>query len=137
MKEGWATKYVGIPYESQGQTNSGANCYGLVVLVYKEELSVDLPWFIDIDPERTEDRAEYQKVWKEWRVSEWIPVSPGAERAGDVVDMKVLGLPHCGVVVGGGKMLHSRPQCGTSIESYQRGLFCRRVKNLYRHSSMQ
>jgi len=136
MTEGWASKYIGIPYESQGYTISGANCYGLLVLVYRDELAIDLPWFVELNPENKEDREEYDRVWSEGRGSDWSPVTQGEERAGDVVDLTVLGLPHCGIVVGGGAMLHSRPASGSSIESYQRGLFCRRVNNLYRHISM-
>lgn len=136
MKTGWASRYVGIPYEPMGATPSGANCYGLLVLVYRGELGIELPWFGGINPEEAHDRDEFERLWLEGRGSDWWTVSRGDEREGDVVDLTVLGLPHCGIVAGGGTMLHSRPAGGSSIESYLRGMFCRRVNNLYRHKSM-
>jgi cell wall-associated NlpC family hydrolase len=35
-------KYVGIPFESGGRDFSGIDCYGLAILIYKEEKDVSL-----------------------------------------------------------------------------------------------
>lgn len=36
-------RYIGIPYEHQGRSMKGLDCYGLVVLVYKDKLGIELP----------------------------------------------------------------------------------------------
>ena len=37
------TKYVGIPWKHLGRNKNGIDCYGLAMLVYKEELNIKLP----------------------------------------------------------------------------------------------
>lgn len=53
---GWASAYVGIPYVPGGRTREGLDCWGLLRLVYAEELGVALPSYRDApDPA---ERAE-------------------------------------------------------------------------------
>lgn len=39
----WAAKYVGIPYKIGGDDLSGADCWGLVRLVLRAELGLEMP----------------------------------------------------------------------------------------------
>lgn len=44
--------YVGIPFVSNGRNRDGADCYGLIKLIYQQELGIELPdWSLpDSDP---------------------------------------------------------------------------------------
>lgn len=38
-------KFVGVPYVKGGVDYSGADCYGLAALFYRDEMGIDLPFF--------------------------------------------------------------------------------------------
>lgn len=64
----WSVKYLGIPYLQGGRTTEGCDCWGLVVIVYDEELGIALPKFDDRDLRfesnfgRVETPAEFDVV---------------------------------------------------------------------------
>jgi len=39
----WVNDYVGIPYVCNGRTVNGFDCYGLVSDIYKKQLNIELP----------------------------------------------------------------------------------------------
>ena len=39
----WAAKYIGIPFEYRGRSVQGADCWGIVRMIYKEVFSIKLP----------------------------------------------------------------------------------------------
>ena len=44
----WTARYINIPYINKGREFSGADCWGLVRLVYKNELGIDLPTYGEV-----------------------------------------------------------------------------------------
>lgn len=109
----WYNDYVGIPFLAKGREKTGADCWGLVRLVYKEEFDIDLPSFADDyeydDTERIEQlAAQYKEGWEE----------TNTPKPGSVVLFKVLGhLSHVGIYIGGNKFLHCRENHSSAIET--------------------
>lgn len=111
----WAKDYVGIPFRFGGRDRRGLDCYGLVVLVYREQFGIELPDYLThYGPEptrhtlqRTYETALSQPCWQ-------LTKRP---RTGDVVLLKVFGLPiHCGLVVGQHTMLNTRIDVASCLE---------------------
>jgi len=42
-------RYIGLPYKNMGRDFDGVDCYGLYFLIYKEELGIELPDFLNIN----------------------------------------------------------------------------------------
>lgn len=44
----WWGRYVGLPYVDGGRGPAAVDCWGLIVLVYREQLGIDLPAYGEI-----------------------------------------------------------------------------------------
>lgn len=107
-------RLVGIPHAEDGRGRSGASCYGLVSIAFREVLGVDLPEVIDADT--------------------WIRIEEGQERPFDVILMRERPW-HVGLVTRRGSMLHMPEGKSSVIEPYTTGRHARRVEGIYRHIS--
>lgn len=127
----WVKAYIGIPFANRGRDRTGLDCWGLVRLVLREQLGVDLPSLKD-KYERASDGVIVSHL-----VNAQRPII-GAERvndpiAGDIVLLSLRGLPcHVGVYVGGGLMLDVRKDTETVVEDLSAPRWARRVEGYYR-----
>lgn len=124
-------KYIGIPYVEKGRDEKiGLDCWGLVRLIYKNELSIDLPSFSteydSIDNERIEDLfAQYKEGWE--------PIDQPT--IGDVVIFRVFGYEsHIGICVGDNKFIHVREARDTVIESLDNPKWSKRITGFFKYS---
>ena len=132
MRDGWPSEFVGLPYLLFGRTRAGVDCYGLIVLVYHDVLGIEIAPFAEV-AESTLPLDVYREFWETHRELAWERVDEDHVEAGDVVDLSVLGHPHCGIVTRPGQMIHARAGVGVRLAEYSRGFFCRRVLGTYRH----
>lgn len=123
-------KYVGIPYVEKGRDETGLDCYGLVRLIYKNEMQIDLPSFsaeyTQTDTARIEELiAQYKEGWQE--VQE--------PAVGAIVLFKVFGNEsHVGVVVSPTHFIHVRENQDTVIESLSSTSWARRKVGYFKYS---
>ncbi len=127
------SRYIGIPYVERGRDFDGADCWAIPILIYREELGVDLPHFGDeVDP--AEQRLQ---LLAERELRAWIPVQSRLEdaRAFDVLDIRSpLGSPHTAVVVAPGWMIHTRKD-RSRADRFFREPWPRLIRGVYRHPS--
>lgn len=131
IKEIQTEKYIGIPYVVNGRDFDGIDCYGLVRLVYKEELGIDLPSFAEegINPERTQELISQYK--EGWEPTENI-------QAGDVVIFRVMGVDaHIAIAVSSTHFLHARQGYNSAIESFDSPKWKTRLVGSYKYSPVK
>ncbi len=125
--------YIGLPYAERGRTRAGLDCWGLVRLVYLETWGIKLPVYLE-DDYAAADMARTSHLIDRHRQAGWSPVEAGTERTGDVILLRVMGLPcHVGLVAGKGRMLHVMGEQDVTCERYGSALWAKRVMGFYRY----
>lgn len=127
-----ASKYIGIPFKEHGRDRLGLDCWGLLRLIYKEELGIELPSFVDAY-ESTDDGGVIGRLIAANKGEEWEPVESGKERAYDGILLRVTGQPmHVGVVVDRGEMVHVMKGIDVTLERYLSWRWKNRIMGFYR-----
>lgn len=125
-------RYVGIPFLDRGRTFAGVDCWGLVRLVYRGELGVELPAYESLY--RTVDERTGVELLElvERKRGAWQQVE--APETFDLVLLRIAGVPcHVGVALPGGRMIHCARGADSRIESYRGPKWAPRVEGFYRH----
>ncbi len=128
VKELNVEKYIGIPYEVNGRDMQSVDCWGLVHLIYKNELGINLPSFAEdgIDANRTQELiAQYKEGWE-----------PSVNvQAGDVVIFRILGIEaHIGLAIDSERFIHARIGCNSAIERFDSSKWKTRFVGSYKYS---
>lgn len=127
----WWNDYINIPFEEKGRGPDGCDCWGLVQLIYKRELNIDLPGYEEIY-ETTNDHEILAKTIKHERNLHWQMPKKGKEF--DVIILKMKGIPfHVGIVTKPGHMIHCSQNIGTAHESYKNMRWKNKVIGFARH----
>lgn len=112
----WWEKYTHIPFKDKGRDASGVDCWGLVGLIYQQELGIVLPDYLECY-ETSNDRDILSETIRNERCG-WQ--SPHFSQEFDVIILRMRGVPmHVGVVtVPGKKMIHCARGMNTCHEDY-------------------
>jgi len=136
----WHKNYIEIPFAERGYSREGVNCWGLVYLIYKEQLKIDLPTYQEeyVTPYDLKELAAI--AGRDGASVDWVAVEEG--RLGDVAVFNMNGgfASHSGFVLGEGWMINARRSIWSCCEQYTRPFWKRRLKpapaGIYRHRSM-
>lgn len=128
--------FVGIPFREGGDSRSGAHCWGLVRLVYREDYGIDLPEHAEIT---SRDLLALARVIDDESAGDpWRKVED--PQPGDVVVMGMHGrrFPvHVGVYWHGGKVLHVEKATASVCVPIDHFSVRGRVLGFFRHEAMQ
>lgn len=113
----WYKEYLPIKFKENGRDRRGCDCWGLVRLIYREKLGIELPSYED-EYSDTCDRKTISSLYKEEK-NNWKPVPKGSEKEFDVAVFKMLGLPtHVGIVMGANLVLHCERGTFVHVTNY-------------------
>ena len=131
----WTNRYVGIAFKHDGRSIDGCDCWGLVRIVYHQELGIELPEYAGTLTDNSIGalRRAVKAVDKE--SAKWIRVQE--PKAFDVTVLRLRSLNcHVGVVIDHKHMLHIEEGINASIESYQSLMWRNRIACYFRHRQL-
>jgi cell wall-associated NlpC family hydrolase len=139
MNTRWPDRYVGMAFVDGGRDRRGVDCWGLVRLVYQEQLSITLPDFAEIAAE--DWRGASRAIEGATRSSDWRAVELAGARPFDVVVMRghsngrrpVSIVNHVGIVAPGGFVLHAEEATDAVMVPLSSPSVGFRIAGVYRH----
>lgn len=128
----WSASYVGIPWLPKGRERaSGVDCWGLVRLVYAEQLGKVLPALLGRYDDRLSSRAVAAVVDAER--NRWTQVE--APQPFDVALFHLGSFDqHVAVIVNDELMIHAKDGFTSCLERYCSGMWAERLSGFYRHA---
>jgi cell wall-associated NlpC family hydrolase len=130
--------YVGIPFVKRGWTREGCHCWGLVRLVYQEEVGIELPTYGEVSAD--ELLAVARHVHRDAALEPWISVEAPPYRRLDVVLMKRLEPGreplHIGVMMDERRMLHTTESVDSHVVPLSAAAIPFRIVGVHRHRSL-
>ena len=127
----WTDSYIGIPFKPDGRDHTALDCWGLVCLVYKEQLNIILPDFKGIFTDH--DIATLRRVAKEMKSykEKWQRVQ--TPQLYDVVMLRTGAYTwHVGLVLDNHRMLHVMTGINSVVEDYTGRYWGNRVEEFRR-----
>jgi len=130
----WTDNYIGIPFVPNGRSRNGLDCWGLVQLVYKEQLKIDLPGYENIF---NQDSIENLRVVSEVMNKEkekWIKVDKPEEFDVLLIRVRNRVVSHVGIYLNKNKMLHIMSKINSVVEPTTGLNWQHRILGAYRHA---
>ena len=125
-----------IPFVRKGRSRQGLDCWGLVWLLYQEVYGILLPDYADLYEEGDVYKAKVLEALIEPRKNTWDKIEIGEEQPGDGILFTGKGsVPHVGVVVKPGTMVHIEEGTFVSIISYSGIAWKPRLREIRRYRS--
>lgn len=138
----WLNKYMIIPFKDKGRSFEGCDCWGLVYLIYKNELGIELPLYVD--GYESANSLEVEKLIEKNK-NRWVPIKEQEVRAFDCVlcssvlrvgNSAVRADSHVGLIIKKGLMLHITYGGNVSQSRYETDFTIRnRIRGFYRYEA--
>lgn len=125
--------FIRIPFADHGRTRQGADCWGLICIMFAELRGVELPSLTGYSD--TKDKVRISDIIKSESIA-WESIEPGKEETFDVAVFRMLGQPmHVGLVVKCGLMIHCERGSGVYLtEYYKERQWDKRLEGFFRYA---
>lgn len=132
----WSDDYIRTPFVDGGRDRSGYDCWGLVMMVYRDQLGIELPTYGAVNGQELARIAKVIASAGE-DPEQWLPVE-GAPKAFDVCIMQWFGkreVGHVGVMIDEKTLLHTEDHTGPMIVPVSHEFIKKRIRFYRRHRS--
>lgn len=113
------TDYIGIPYKNRGRAFDGIDCYGIIVLFYKQEFGITLSDYTEFniqDYEQNWYKNNENHISNNWQ-KEWKAVENMQQYDSLLFSLFSNNMVnHCGIYLGDDKFLHIHENRTSCIE---------------------
>lgn len=119
-------KFIGIPFKDGGRDLRGCDCWGLVMLYYREVLKYDLPEYgiQALDFAKISEKMNAERVSDRWRtLDNPVPNCIALMRLGNSKDIN-----HAAIYLEGGKLLQAYDKTGSHCVKADSPLWKRLIK---------
>lgn len=130
----WCADYVGLPYEEGGRGPDKFDCWGVAMLVAREQFGLPVPDYDGVHwgPGHRGNIINTARVIAD-EAAGYDEVRPGFEEPGDFIVLSIAGRPlHVGVVAVPGWMIHGTDGADSALERYDGMVWRCRVEAFYR-----
>lgn len=131
MSLAWVEHFIGIPYANKGRSRAGADCWGLLRIVYQEHLGIELPSY-DEEYLGSAEQLEIAAIVAREAVSAlWMPVTELREF--DIIWFRRGRLDaHAAIFLRKGLMLHMREEAFSAADRFDVPQWQSRLTGIYR-----
>ena len=133
------SKYMRIPFRSKCRGFEGCDCGGLVWLIYKNELDIELPdWTELYSGTRIEHSLELEETVSTMLGENAVEVDLKDMRPFDVISFRIMNAPiHVGLAINNRQFMHiMEGRTNTAVERIDSPQWHKRVTGCFRHESM-
>lgn len=140
----WTNLYLDIPFAFDGRDREGCDCWGLLRLIYREQLGIELRAFSEVPA--AESPLVLQEMLRQSRERPWSEVPLGDLRAFDVVRMVGhyrgpdgglhRGPIHVACAIDPATIIHIEPGRGVLAQSITDQQIARRIVAVHRHEAV-
>jgi cell wall-associated NlpC family hydrolase len=129
----WTNKYIDIPFKPDGRDRSGLDCWGLVCLIYKEQLNIELPSWSGVFKDQSIGCLKQVARSMAIERDRWVKVDK--PEPFDVILLRTGAyIWHVGVVLTPTTMLHVMSGINSVIESFTGLQWKNRVQEFRRYA---
>lgn len=126
--------YIGIPFADKGRERSGCDCWGLCLLVYREQLGIIMPSLDELYTHALHRREVGKTVAAAMSQGWGMDVTDNAPEMFDVLVFRRGGIEdHVGLWAGPGLMLHVLKGSDSGLERFDtskwQSMFSRRLRH--------
>jgi cell wall-associated NlpC family hydrolase len=127
-------RFVGIPYKDKGRDYDGSDCWGLLYLVYRDLLGIEIPTY----SEAYKNGSDYEEVARliESRKRTWKRVEDKPKKYDGILIRYGRYNSHVGVFISRNSFIHVQEGGFSVVDDLKSHRWRDRVVGFYRHEKL-